>query len=208
MITTFKVTYALHPETGNPSKIIKKDQVAQDIEPIATFSLVEVTAKDLAKYREIGSQLFEEETAEDLAIDQKSGNPSFVLKVAGKLYYASITKDLNFVSATKLGSHKCANCHRLSAASDADGGCAKVREFSTGIERYPWITKGYETFGTGHDSFVVVCCKHYKKYPRRPEIPLEKVNNLKLGIAQYYWPDVDNLDEVKRRREKKGIRFD
>lgn len=115
------------------------------------FPLIEVTPEMLADYR-------------------KKGISSFVLKVEGKLFYSAIPNNISFVSSTILGSHKCAiaghECHRLSTASDEEGGCEKVRNCSNYIERYPWITTGYETFNTKHDSFVVVNCLHYMKSVR------------------------------------------
>lgn len=161
VITTFEVTRELHPKTIPPFKVVSKKKVDEIVEPVC-IHLVEVTSEELAGYR-------------------NSGISSFVLKVDGKLYYSEIPANLNFGDTTILGAHKCAvighECHRLSAASDDQGGCAKIRNDSSFIEKYPWITTGYETFNTKHDSFVVVNCLHYEKYPRRKKLSSTDSNN-------------------------------
>lgn len=183
--TTFEVKRELHPKTGQPYKVVSKDQIDEVVEPM-TFDLIEVTAKELASYR-------------------KNGISSFVLKVDGKLYYTSIPDNISFVSSTILGAHRCAvaghECNRLSAASDELGGCAKVRDRSQCIERYSWISTGYETFNTKHDSFVVVCCSHYEKCPPRKKLSAAELNNKRLGLAQFVWDDVKTREKVKKRVE-------
>ena len=193
--TTFEVKRELHPKTNQPFKVVAKNQVAEVVEHMS-FDLVEVTLEELAVYR-------------------KSGISSFVLKVDGKLYYASIPDNISFVSSTILGAHRCAvaghECNRLSAASDKQGGCAKVRDRSQRIERYPWIKTGYETFNTKHDSFVVVNCLHYKPCPPRKKLSADDINRTKLGLAQFVWDDVESRAEVKKRVEanhqKNGITY-
>ena len=46
--------------------------------------------------------------------------------------------------------------------------CEKVWNLARYIEKYPWITKGYETFNTSVDTFFVAECLHYEKqeYPK------------------------------------------
>lgn len=184
--TTFKVVRELHPKTNQPFKVVSKEQVDEKVEPL-NFPLTEVTPKKLANYR-------------------KKGVSSFVLKVNGKLYYTAIPDDISFFSSTILGAHQCAvtshECHRLSAASDEEGGCEKVRNFSNNIERYPWITEGYETFNTKHDSFVVVNCLHYEKCPPRKPRTTAEINQAKLSLAQFVWDDVKTLAKVRAMKEK------
>lgn len=175
--TTFKVTRELHPKTKNPMGILTKDEVKREVEHLS-FELKKVSKKELASYR-----------AEDV--------PSFVAKVDEEFYHTTIPGTISFVSAKMMGTHKCGFCNRLSAASDRDGGCAKVRNRSKCIEKYPWIKKGYETFNTRQDSFVVVECERYQAFPPRRKVELTKLNNLKIGIAQYIWPDVETMADVR-----------
>lgn len=177
--TTFEVKRELHPKTNQPFKVVAKNQVDEVVEPMS-FDLVEVTPEELAVYR-------------------RSGISSFVLKVDGKLYYASIPDNISFVFSDILGAHRCSACNRLSAASDEQGGCAKVRDRSQCIERYPWITTSYETFNTKHDSFVVGNCLHYEPYPSRKKLSAAELNRAKLGLAQFVWDDVTSREEVKKR---------
>lgn len=109
-----------------------------------------------------------ETTPEELSIIRCTNTPTFVLKRNGKLYSASVPYALNLFPYKLLGNHKCSyqmhTCKRLSATSDEDGGCAKVREMSHCIERYPWILSGYESFNTIHDIFIVDNCEHYENH--------------------------------------------
>lgn len=185
-ITTFQVTRQLNRRTGKPIKVVSKQQVSVVVEHLS-FDLVEVDTDTLAEYR-------------------RSKIPSFVLKVDGKFYYSEIPNNISFVSSTILGTHKCAiagmECHRLSAASDENGGCAKVRAYSSCIEKYSFIQTGYETFNTNHDSFIVVCCSHYEVCPPRPKKSTLEIARVKLGLAQFVWDDVETLTEVERRRTR------
>lgn len=167
--TTFEVVREIHPKTNKPFKMVYKKQIDEKVEPLC-FSLTEVTPEMLADYR-------------------KKGVSSFVIKVDGKLYYSEIPNNISFISSTILGLHKCASagheCNRLSAASDEEGGCEKVRNYSNCIERYPWITSGYETFNTKHDSFVVVNCLHYEKCKHLKLRTSVEINAARLDLAQY-----------------------
>lgn len=130
---------------------------------------------------------------EELKAYRNSGTPGFVLKMDEKMYYARIPVNLNLVTANLLGSHMCAHsktvCKRLSALSDEEGGCAKVRECSCCIERYDWITRGYETFGTKKDVFVVISCNHFEKSPSRAAVSaLERKDMLDSlrALSEFY----------------------
>ncbi len=184
--TTFEVISELHPKTNQPFKVVSKKQIDEKVEPLS-FPLIEVSPEALADYR-------------------KKGVSSFVLKVDGKLYYSAIPDNISFMSSAILGAHQCAvaghECHRLSAASDEEGGCEKVRNRSNYIERYPWITTGYETFNTKHDSFIVVNCLHYEKCPPRKYRTTAKINEARLSLAQFVWDDVNSLAEVRARKAK------
>ena len=177
--TTFRVTRELHPKTKNPMGILTKDEVKREVEHLS-FELKKVSEEELASYR-------------------IKKVPSFVAKVDGEIFYTKIPKSISFVYAKMMGTHQCGFCNRLSAASDKEGGCAKVRNRSRGIEKYPWIKTGYETFGTRQDSFVVINCERYQNFPQRKKVELTKLNNLKIGIAQYIWPDVETMADVRMK---------
>ena len=183
--TTFKIVRELYPN-NQPGRIISKEKINERVEHL-NFHLKEVTPETLADFR-------------------KNGVPSFVLKVDGKLYHTEIPDNINFVSSSILGAHQCAvikaECRRLSAASDEEGGCEKVRNRSNYIEKYPWITTGYETFNTKHDSFVVVNCLHYEKCPPQKNLTTSQINNARLTLAQFIWDDVESLAEVKKRKKE------
>lgn len=183
----FEVTYELHPISNKPFKMVSKKLKRRTVKP-TSFCLVEVTPEELAEYR---ANLI----------------PSFVLKVDGHLYYSNIPRSINLLSSNKLlGDHMCGlpkhTCKHLSAASDDQGGCAKVRANSQFIEKYPWITTGYETFNTNLDAFVVINCLHYEQCSPRKKLTSMEVKNLRLGLAQFLWDDVSTLSQVRLRKER------
>ena len=183
VLTTFEEKLEVHPSTKLPIKVIYKKQLDQVVESKKSFDLTQVTAEELEKYR-------------------RSEIPSFVLKMDDKLYYTKIPKNLHFVSSTILGEHQCAKCRHLSAASDENGGCAKVRNNSERIERYPWITEGYETFNTDHDSFVVTNCLHFENYLPHKKVSKAERDKIRLSLAQFYCDDVTNQKKKKKLRDR------
>lgn len=146
LTTFFDVLYQLNSQATRRIKVLSKVEVGSKTSN-CTFPLTEVTPKMLSVYR-------------------SSEAAGFVLKVDGKFYYTKIPKNSNFSPFPFIGEHKCSTvgheCRRLSAKSDEQGGCAKVRDRYKCIENYPWITKGYETFNTFVESFVVIDCLHYE----------------------------------------------
>ena len=183
--TTYNVVKQLNPKTNKPSKVIRQEMVAETIEPLV-LNLVEITPEQLDEKR-------------------KNGTPSFVLKTNGNFYYSEIPDKINLMSFNLLGHHQCAvvnkECSRLNAASDENGGCARIRDQYERIEKYPWITTGYQTFNTKHDCFFVIDCEHYIHNPR-PTFTMKEINRLKLGLAQHMWDDVETSEDVRRRVEE------
>jgi hypothetical protein len=187
--TKSKVTRFVNKKTGELGTICKTKKVSEETKMVR-FPLKEISS-------------------EELSIARESVIPSFVLKDYGKYYYAEIRKDMRMVAPLILGEHLCsatrADCQHLSALSDEDGGCQKVRdnEKEKKINRYPWITQGFETFNcdSGCNQFVVCKCEHYEKC-----IPKERktkgVKELKVGLAQFVWPEVTTLAEVRRNVTK------
>lgn len=113
------------------------------------------------------------------ALRNNKDNAYFLLKCEGKFFVAKIPKDASLMSCRILGHHKCASigeeCKRLSAASDEDGGCKKVRNRVKRLEDYPWIISGYQTIGCKYDNtFVVVNCLNYEKEEGRKKTLPEK----------------------------------
>ncbi|MBQ9315125.1 MAG: hypothetical protein IJ220_09085 [Clostridia bacterium] len=108
--------------------------------------------------------------------------PTFVLKVEDCLYLADIsyrihlTKNLNAIEKE----HLCNNCKACHPYPEQFGGCSKVRDcsidayeqignsfedavdLSKRIEKYPFITYGYETFGVKVEVLCVSQCINYK----------------------------------------------
>lgn len=147
IIMHYKKVFISTPLSGglfseDSKKIIKTDETI-----LKEFPLKVVSVDELAKLR-------------------SSGKPGFLLKENEIYYYAKINPDIHIISYEIMTPHLCGRsgheCHRLAALSDAKGGCAKVRDKYKYIENYSFITKGFETFNTDHNSFVVFECSHYK----------------------------------------------
>ena len=105
-------------------------------------------------------------TKSDLASLREADIPSFVLKIDGKLFWAEIDRNISFFAKPLFGKHLCATgrqiCQRLLIPMNQPGHCMKTYNNSKRIENYPGIIKGYETFGTRYDCFVVCECKYFK----------------------------------------------
>lgn len=166
----FEVKRPLNPVTLKPIGRSTRSVLKEQVTPLI-YKLKEVSKNELIEYRQLNI-------------------PSFVLKYNGKLYYTQVDFNINFIALNLLNRHMCGkNCCHLSAASDENGGCLKVRQYSQGIENYPWITYGYETFATIHDSFVVADCSHYKMCSPQKKLSVVEANILKNTLAQYIFGD-------------------
>ena len=179
ILTTYRTRVIAIPEVDEP--ICSREIVKVSSQPMS-FDLVKVTAEELLEYRK--------ET------------PCFVLKKFDSLYLAVIPQNISFVSCGSFGEHKCGNCQRLSAASDAEGGCAKVRQRSNFIERYPWITYGIETFNTQHDAFIVFQCKNFSKFRAKRNVSVFEKEKMIVGLAQHICDNVESMAQVRKILKK------
>lgn len=114
----------------------------------------------------------------DIAEKRNSGIPGVIVKEDGKYYYAEIEKSINLNRGMEV-IHMCASgnniCRRMNGLSDAEGGCEKVRNRSTGIENFDCIRSGYESFNTIQDSLIVKECVNFTEpAPRKQYTPEEK----------------------------------
>lgn len=135
------------PHWGQLKRVISDETIGKDIIKTVKFPLKEVDVSELEELR-------------------ATTIPGFVLKEYDRYYYAEIERNFKIPLDLLNKKHKCDDIHvcmRLTAASDEMGGCGKVRSYSKCIERFDWITLGYETFNTNQDIFVVGECLHYVK---------------------------------------------
>lgn len=131
--------------------------------------------------------------------------PLFILKQGEDYYYAVISKHLHMISCQMFGEHRCKSCDRACATSDEKGGCKKVRDMEFGeyfqfgdgkkqallsskrIEKYPFVTLGYETINVAQECFMVASCSNFKEFPPRKQIPSVQKNEMKLKLAEWYF---------------------
>ena len=120
-----------------------------------------------------------------------SGKPGLVIKKNSRVFYAELpsSKMEDVRVRVNGGTHMCGACHRLSAVSDEEGGCAKVRAYSRGIENFKFIILGVETFNTQNDIFNVYKCTHWCPFVDKPKTltPTQRAK-VKLTIAQQVYP--------------------
>lgn len=126
---------------------------------------------------------------EQLLRIRKEGVPIFILKVGEQLFFSQVNSYFN--TSGILGNvHQCSvnsiTCARVSAASDANGGCQKVRDIgkSKRIEKYGFILLGYEFANVKNDCLVVGVCKHFTEAKQQKFSVKEKAER-KLGLASY-----------------------
>ena len=144
-------------------------------------------------------------TPEALLVERLSGKPGLVLKNGTSLYYTAIPAEMKFFTCSNIGTHLCPDCGHMSALSDSQGGCRKVRDKSitfsdirgsynkkqavTGskrIEKYDFIELGYESFNTTQDSLLVLNCKKRVDIVPRPTPSYSEAKALKESLAEFF----------------------
>ncbi len=153
--------------------------------------------------KQIGSYHFRKVSIEELTSLRAGKKPGFVLKEYRDYYYTEIPENLRFFSENIIGKHMCGEeCVHLSALPDSAGGCAKVRNHSRFIEKFDFITKGYESFNTEADCFVVIACSNYEHCKRRKQRSALEIQNDKLALGQFYSDSVVTYADVLKLKSK------
>lgn len=167
-----------------------------------------------------------EATEQELINLQVKRVPIFKLKRREKLYYAVIPKKMRLITPHMVLKHKCGGdlklCSKFSAASDEDGGCAKIRDLvpkahiekkcsfeeavvaSKRIEKYDHILFGYETCNTAYDVLVVLVCSNFEEYKRKPIT--KNVDDIKLSLAEIWHGPIANWDELLYLMQTKNVK--
>lgn len=117
--------------------------------------------------------------------------PAFIFyRLNNAIYFAKVSKDMKMKTCTQ--SHCCGFCERCTAASDSNGGCAKVRDFHfeghlspvilsssqkeidsviadhRWIEKYNFLKESIELFNVaGGDDSIVYACNQFQTYRKR-----------------------------------------
>lgn len=169
------------PKDSTPKLIIKDtlNRVADDT-LIFTRTLIKPTATSETLYKLVKISV------EDLAQKRKSKIAGLIFKINDAYFFTEIPSTMHFFSFDGCGKHLCADCGRLSALSDAEGGCRKVRDARKRIERYTFVSFGYETFGTVQDVFVVFACNNFREVKPRKALSFSEANALKKSLKDFY----------------------
>ena len=167
-----------------------------------------ISAKGTLEYdfREI-----DEETLLSYRMSEKTG---IVMKEGEKLFFSE--SDKNAKTLVRDIPHMCGKvgceCKRLSAASDENGGCAKVRDASLTlsernnkiatkrskrIEKYPFVECGFEMINNEDGFLVIAKCSNYEKVPPR------STDTSTLSAPHKMWEE----DDIRRRKEAEARKY-
>lgn len=168
------------------------------------------TSKNVVEYE------FHEITLKELLRRRMSGNPGVVYKDEEKVYYSDLQPGTESYFAGTGWKHICSQsgkeCKHLSAASEENGGCAKVRDIFIStyavksprslknakmLEKYDFVKEGIEIFNSQHYSLNVSSCANYVKMAPRA------ANTLELTEPQKMWAE----DDKKRKLEEHNKRY-
>jgi len=131
-------------------------------------------------------------TIKEIVELRNSGVPGFIFKKEDTLFYSQMdSKKRVLIQSlfTDVEIHKCADyCKHLSAACDEKGGCEKVRNKATFIERYDWIKLGCEVFNTNYDMLYVARCSHHESnYQKHKKISIEEKIKNRRALRDFFY---------------------
>ena len=172
------------------NKEINVDEIIARAETVINRRLIPISVRNVRRLR-------------------KTMTPYFILKIENKYFYAKINEDLTFYSkGSRIFDHMCnADCARMYARGEEEGGCSKIRDIDDRIEYYDWIRLGFETINTKITTFVVGQCDHYQKAkPRKKYTPAEK-KIAKISLAQFMYEDIETLEDINRYKARNHMRY-
>ncbi|MBR3255584.1 MAG: hypothetical protein IKF97_05160 [Clostridia bacterium] len=192
VINRHKYIYSTNKETGKDHFIRK-----YKLEPIVSHHSI--------KLNEVSN--------DDITQARLSKTPGFIYKKDGKLYYAAISSRLHF-GEFKLGEnmhHQCSyghfDCKRFSPLPFSKGGCPKISDIRLRIERYNFVTDGYEVFNTNSNCMVVLKCTNYEQTSERKK-DADSSNKAKELIHKMYLTytlgkseEIFPMSEVEQRKK-------
>ena len=151
-------------------RIVASYSVTRKVDPISGKQEETIRSRKLIRPEEKEHVILplREVSLEQIEKIRRCRIPSFLYKYNGKFFYTKIAK--KSIIHLKDVEHCCSTqhhmCIHLSPLRDEEGGCQKVRDIGRKkrIEKYPWITEGYETFNLsgGDEQFIVIKCEHFE----------------------------------------------
>ena len=179
LTVTQKVTF--FRDKNGKRKVLTREFLDTHYEVLDTFPLSEVPKESIKSLR-------------------KTGIPGFILKAAGKYYYTSVPRNINFIAQKLIKSgHKCSqSCTHLSPIPMELGGCLKIYDDQMHIEDLDFIQAGYESFNckSSYNALFVASCTHYEKAEPRKKLSAaqkKKINKDFIDFFQWY------LEESSKR---------
>lgn len=128
--------------------------------------------------------------------------PGFVLRdTNGKLYCAPIPSCHLVPKESFWETHMCRNCakgcicdkiHDNSLEANINDGhkLGTAVELSKRLEKYPFITIGYQIFNAStNDDFTVCDCKNFTTYRPRKNLTLEEIRKAKQTLYDFLYDD-------------------
>lgn len=145
--------------------------------------------------------------------------PAFILKLdADTFYYTEIPKETRFnTSESKKDTHLCQTCKKfLKCRKVLDGSVVENRartnseisaiSNSSRIEKFRFITEGFETFNVINTNFKVKECSNYEykdPFKTRRKLSTAKKDIDLVLLAQFLNPDIDDLDDLIKYLDRK-----
>ena len=156
-------------------------EFARDIE----LRLVNVIVRDGKEIHPPESVILHEINAEEIATLRRSKKPGIIVKFDSKTYYYAELCDRHVI--IKCGAvHKCRSCEHVTAASDEEGGCFKVRNLKKRIEEYSFILWGYQTINVNYKDLAVYVCWNYEPFNQKGKMNKADLVKMMAGLKEYY----------------------
>lgn len=131
------------------------------------------------------SVVLQEISKSDITALRKSKKPGIIVKMDSIYYYAELCDRCVIIECDAI--HKCATCEHITAASDENGGCPKVRDLRKRIEEYDRILWGYQVFNAYYADVSVYVCWNYERFDKRKKTNNKEFAKLMDGLKDYYF---------------------
>lgn len=121
----------------------------------------------------------------DISVLRKGKKPGIIVKMDSIYYYAELCDRCVIIECDAI--HKCATCEHITAASDENGGCPKVRALRKHIEEYDRILWGYQVFNVYSPDVAVYVCLNYERFGKKGKTIDKDFARLMDGLKDYYY---------------------
>lgn len=150
---------------------------------------------------------------------RRSLEPGILLKINGKNFFVNCPKKNLPKNMFNNNKHLCLFCKRCYASNPSEGGCLKVKDpfaqnlrypnenkwrwYNCMIDKYDFITAGYEVFNHQKEELVVLECDNFEYcIDVAPSYSYQEITKIKLNLARFLVPEARSLPEARRMIQK------